>query len=102
MELRNTILDGLEACSGVQIANLAQFKGDCIASDDCLDSVVAAVTACLWDRDQGLFRLPQDGPGDATRRGGTPDPEGNELATACLEGWLYAPVFLSTPAQIPR
>ncbi len=101
MELRNTILDGLEACSGVQIRNLAQFKGDCIASDDCLDSVVAAVTACLWDRDQSLFRLPKDGPGDATQRGGTPDPDENELATARLEGWLYAPVFLPPPAQMP-
>ena len=101
MELRNTILDGLEACSGVQIGNLAQFKGDCIASDDCLDSVVAAVTACLWDRDQSLFRLPRDGPGDATRRGGTPDPDENELATARLEGWLYAPVFRPPPAQMP-
>ena len=101
MELRNTILDGLEACSGVQIRNLAQFKGDCIASDDCLDSVVAAVTACLWDRDQSLFRLPKDGPGDSTQRGGTPDPDGNELATARLEGWLYAPVFLPPPAQMP-
>ncbi len=37
------------------------------------------------------------GPGDATRRGGTPDPGENELTTARLEGSLYAPVFLGTP-----
>ena len=100
IELRRKILDGLESHSGVRIRNLARFKSDCIAGDDCLDSVVAAVTACLWARDQGLFRLPQDGPGDTTRRGGTPGPNENELATARLEGWLYAPVFLRSPAHI--
>ena len=99
-ELRRKILDGLEACSGVRIGNLARFNDQCIGSDDCLDSVVAAVTACLWDRDQNLFRLPQNGPGDATRRGGTPGPYENELGTARLEGWLYAPVFLGEPARI--
>ena len=74
--------------------NLAQFRDCCMKNDDCLDSVVAAASACLWSKDQTLFRRPQDGPGDATTRGGEPDPDGNELATARLEGWLYAPVFL--------
>ena len=92
--LRRQILDGLAARSGVGIANLAQFDDACIGNDDCLDSVVAAVAACLWSKDQALFRLPQDGPGDATHRGGTPDSQDNELAAARLEGWLYAPVFL--------
>jgi len=95
--LRRQILDGLAARSGVTIANLAQFDDDCIGNDDCLDSVVAAVAACLWSKDQALFRLPQDGPGDATPRGGTPHSDENELAAACLEGWLYAPVFLNPP-----
>ncbi len=103
VELRRKILDRLGICSGVSVANLVRFNDECIGSDDCLDSVVAAVTACLWARDQGLFRLPQDGPGGAARRGGAPgppDPNGNELVTARLEGWLYAPVFLGEPAQI--
>ena len=94
-ELRQTILDGLADRSSVPITNLARFKSGCIASHDCLDSVVAAVTACLWAKDQDLFQLPQNGPGGVTRRGGAPDPGGNELATARLEGWLYAPVFLN-------
>ena len=98
--LRRQILDGLDIRSGVTIANLVQFNDCCIGNDDCLDSVVAAVAACLWVRDQGLFRLPQDGPGDATQRGGTPNPDENELATARLEGWLYAPVFLGPPARM--
>ena len=98
-ELRRQILDGLATRSGVTIANLVRFNDCCIGNDDCLDSVVAAVTACLWVRDPGLFRLPQDGPGGATRRGPAPDSVENELATARLEGWLYAPVFLRNPAQ---
>ena len=100
VELRRKILDGLGICSGISVANLVRFNDQCIGSDDCLDSVVAAVTACLWVRDQGLFRLPQDGPGGATRRGGTPGPDDNELAIARLEGWLYAPVFLDPPARM--
>lgn len=101
VELRRRILDGLETRSGVSVANLVRFNDQCIGSDDCLDSVVAAVAACLWSRDSSLFRLPQDGPGEATRRGGAPSPDENELVTARLEGWLYAPVFLSGKTQLP-
>ncbi len=93
--LRRQILDGLATASGIQITNLAQFNDECIGSDDCLDSVVAAVAACLWAGDQSLFRLPQDGPGGVTNRGGVPNPDSNELTTARMEGWLYAPVFRS-------
>lgn len=98
VELRWRILDGLALRSGVALPNLGRFIDCCIGNDDCLDSVVAAVAACIWSRDQALFRLPQDGPGDATKRGGTPGPDENELANARLEGWLYAPVFLGPPA----
>ena len=98
VELRRQILDGLAIRSGVSLPNLTHFSDRCIGNDDCLDSAVAAVAACLWYQDQTLFRLPQDGPGDATKRGGAPNPDENELATARLEGWLYAPVFLSPPA----
>ena len=103
-QLRRQILDGLEPRSGVTLANLVRFNDCCIGNDDCLDSVVAAVAACLWVRDPGLFRLPHQGPGDVTRRGGTPlspNPNDNEVATARLEGWLYAPVFLDPPARTP-
>ncbi|MCH8800814.1 MAG: DUF429 domain-containing protein [Chloroflexi bacterium] len=100
-KLRRKILDSLETSSTVPVRNLAQFGDECIGSDDCLDSVVAAVAACLWSRDPDLFRLPQDGPGSVTRRGGTPSPNGNELNLARLEGWLYAPVFLGTAVGQP-
>lgn len=94
VDLRRQILEGLELRSGVAIPNLSEFRDDCIGNDDCLDSVVAAVAACLWSRDASLFRRPQNGPGDATKRGGPPRPDENELDSARLEGWLYAPVFL--------
>ncbi|MDP6497690.1 MAG: DUF429 domain-containing protein [SAR202 cluster bacterium] len=101
VDLRRQILDGLESRSGVTIPNLAQFRDHCVGNDDCLDSVVAAVAACLWSKDPAVFRQPQNGPGDATKRGGTPSSDENELATACLEGWLYAPVFLNSPVSLP-
>ena len=101
INLRLRILDGLESRSGLAMPNLAQFRDCCMKNDDCLDSVVAAAAACLWSKNQTLFRRPQDGPGDATTRGGKPDPDGNELATARLEGWLYAPVFLGEGAGKP-
>ncbi len=94
VDLRRQILDGLEATSGISLPNLGRFRDYCLGNDDCLDSVAAAVAACLWVRDQELFRRPQDGPGDVSHRGGTPSPDENELQTARLEGWLYAPVFL--------
>ena len=95
-ELRMKILEYLAANSKVPIANLEQFKEQCLKNDDCLDSMVAAVTACLWASDQSQFRQPKPGPGDATKRGGVPNPNENELATARLEGWLYAPIFSHT------
>ena len=96
LSLRRQILDGLGTMSGVGLPNLGRFRDYCLENDDCLDSVAAAVAACLWNKDPTMFRLPQDGPGDVSRRGGTPNPNENELRTAQLEGWLYAPVFLSS------
>ncbi|MEE3248087.1 MAG: DUF429 domain-containing protein [Chloroflexota bacterium] len=96
LSLRRQILDGLGTMSGVGLPNLSRFLDYCLENDDCLDSVAAAVAACLWNKDPTMFRLPQDGPGDVSRRGGTPNPNENELRTAQLEGWLYAPVFLSS------
>jgi hypothetical protein len=98
VDLRRQILDGLETRSGISLPNLGQFRDYCMGNDDCLDSVAAAVAACLWANDQALFRLPQDGPGDVSQRGGTPSPGENELQTARLEGWLYAPVYLIQPS----
>ncbi len=97
VDLRRQILDGLAVRSGIGLPNLDRFRDYCLGNDDCLDSVAAAVAACLWKDDQASFRVPQDGPGDPSPRGGPPSQDENELHTARLEGWLYAPVFLPSP-----
>ena len=78
-KLRQDILDGLEGRSGIDIRNLSSFRTLCQGSHDALDSVVAAVIACLWARDPSRFWRPD-----------VAGPDGISL----LEGWLYAPVFL--------
>ena len=98
--LREKVLDGLESGSGVSVTNLHLFRQACLESHDCLDSVAAAVTAVLWCRDPAVFRRPQkNGAGEAVandrmRRASPQALEWSELQAACLEGWLYAPVFL--------
>ena len=72
---RTQILDGLSEKSGVQLPDLESLREDCMANDDCLDSVVAAVGAAMWAQDSSRFRHPQPG----------------ELSDAKLEGWIYVP-----------
>lgn len=77
-QLRTAILDSLALKSGIPMPNLDKVRPDCLANDDCLDSVVAAVGAAIWARDSARFRHPQPG----------------ELADAQLEGWIYVPLPL--------
>ncbi|MCY3690436.1 MAG: DUF429 domain-containing protein [Chloroflexota bacterium] len=75
IQRRTQILDSLSSKSGIQLPNLkAVYKG-CIANDDCLDSVVAAVGAAMWAQNPDRFRHPAD----------------DELSDAQLEGWIYVP-----------
>ena len=73
--LRGNILDRLPARTGWLELDLSGVRGNCLANDDCLDAVVAAVCAASWARCQGHFHHP------------TPD----EYADAQLEGWIYIP-----------
>ena len=73
-ERRNAILDAVQRNSGIALPNLAELRDDCVASDDCLDAVVAAVAAAAWAQNLARFR----------------HPSAEELATARLEGWIYA------------
>lgn len=61
--------------AGVSVSNLSDFKWGMKAIDDCLDSVVAAIAAASWARNQVAFC----------------HPEPSELKSAQLEGWIYAP-----------
>ena len=72
---RRTILDSLSTKSGIDLPNISDLREDCIASDDCLDSVIAAVAAACWAQNAAGFR----------------HPAGDELAAAKLEGWIYVP-----------
>ena len=74
-ERRNTILDAVQLNSGIALPNLSELREDCIANDDCLDAVVAAVAAARWARNPARFRHPSPA----------------ELAAAKLEGWIYVP-----------
>jgi hypothetical protein len=80
---RRQILDGLPGRSGLLLRNLAEFREGCLESHDCLDAVVAAVTAALWVREPGLFLRPTLGEVEGPDR------------VSLLEGWLYAPVFVA-------
>ena len=72
---RDIILAGLSENSGVPLPNVATVRNGCRANDDCLDAVVAAVAAAAWARNPDQFRHPND----------------DELPSARIEGWLYAP-----------
>ncbi len=94
-ELRREVLDGLEERSGIAMANLSDFREQCLDSHDCLDSLVAAVAASLWATDPSLFRCPGDtwhGPSaNGRRRASDAVMAMPELVAARLEGWIYAP-----------
>ena len=73
-ERRNAILDTVQRNSSVALPNLSDLRDDCVASDDCLDAVVAAVAAAEWARNLARFR----------------HPSAEERTAARLEGWIYA------------
>ena len=94
-ELREQVLNGLPERSGVPIVNLDELRAQYLQSHDCLDSLVAAVAAALWERDPARFRRPGDTPGgppvNGRRRTSAAVLEMPELDAARLEGWIYAP-----------
>ena len=83
---RACIWENLGSRSGIEITSEKKLKLDdnVKKSDDCLDSVVAAVAAALWHIDQDIFHCPpmQDRP----RRD-----------AILKEGWLYTPC----PSRLP-
>ena len=78
LEKREKILKELSHRSSVPLCNLSNFEASCLKSDDCLDSLVAAVVAALWHRKPELFQL-----------------KNNDIEEAIqLEGRIYSPVRL--------
>ena len=75
VQRRTQILDSLSATSGVGLSDLKTVRMDCLANDDCLDSVIAAVGAAMWAQNPDRFH----------------HPSGPEIPGARLEGWIYVP-----------
>jgi hypothetical protein len=87
VQLRQQILDDLGRSSSVEIGGLSRFRDLARQNHDCLDAIVAAVVATLWAANPAIFRLPEPGEFAAL------DP------VVMLEGWLYAPVFITRPPR---
>lgn len=86
LQLRGRILDELPVRSSVPVKALSKFQAQCLESHDCLDAVVAAITACLWVRYPAAFPVPAE-----TRSNGV-------SPRVLMEGWIYAPDCLRTLA----
>ena len=82
LEKREKILKELSHRSSVPLPNLSTFEASCLKSDDCLDSLVAAVVAALWHSKPQLFQLEHQG-------------SSKDFEEAIqLEGRIYSPVRL--------
>lgn len=85
-ELRRKILRELRSKANewgikVRFSHKPDLYQTCRANDDALDSVVAAITAAMWHKDEERFHSPED-------------VAGIDWETVMLEGWLYAPKTL--------
>ena len=79
LENRERILNGLENLPGLSIKIIDKWRDQCRSNHDCLDSLVAAVGAAMWAKDETKFCRPEDKSDQAV------------LDAARLEGWIYAP-----------
>lgn len=73
---RRKIISALGNYNEVTLTNFSSYRDLCMFSDDCLDSIVSALTAALWlaDVENELFI----------------HPDAEELKLAVYEGWLYS------------
>lgn len=79
----NGLPDQLREVAGLSLNIPRKAHNTCEDNPDCLDSLVAAIAAAAWKWDCQQFRHPTD----------------DELPTAQLEGWIYAPL---PPPQRPN
>ncbi len=78
IENRESIIGTIERRFDITLPSAMRMG--CLANDDCLDAVVAAVVAARWAQDAAKFR----------------QPNAAELPAARLEGWIYVPKPQST------
>ena len=72
---RQYILDNLSTRSGFWLNGIRPFRSYALHFDDCLDSIVAAVTAAIWHHRPLEFR----------------HPDHKQISTARVEGWIFNP-----------
>lgn len=86
-KVRREILAGLNEQSRVPLQISDANLKKCEDNDNCLDSLVAAIGAAMWAKDESLFHRPEDHQEPAV------------LDYAKVEGWIYAPQrILSAPS----
>ena len=82
---RAEILFRLPNKSRIRVHNIEQFRPYALNFDDCLDAIVAAVTAAMWLKSPKQFILPPR----------EDDPKFRRIKS---EGWLYVPDPTKLPA----
>ena len=86
---REEILAGLtpqlERNTSLTLRLCDKEQKECVDNADCLDSLVAAISAAIWAKDDSMLVLPREFV-----------PHDEELNNAQIEGWIYAP----KPAQV--
>ncbi len=84
---RQRILDGLldKELTGFSVKNLDQIPKKDLDNDDCLDSLVAVIGAAMWADNLKIL-----------------EPNKDEIASARLEGCIYAPAKMSPPVATRR
>ena len=74
---RRKILSRLPYITPIKLPNFYAFREHCMFSDDCLDAIVAAVAAAIWEKCPDLFNSP-------------PDVGDMNYVKVQREGWLYS------------
>ena len=82
INLRKLILQELITRFNLIISDDTLTSEIITSNHDCLDAIINMVVSALWSKSPGLFLHP-------------PDNETDEVSHAQLEGWLYAPTYIS-------
>ena len=78
LQNRRTIFEMLRGSGLLKINGLERWREEFLVFDDCIDSVLAAVTAALWKTHSGAFPLP-------------PSEGEPQYERTVREGWMFVP-----------
>ncbi len=98
---REKILGELDGASQIQLETFDEIRNKCIddRGGDALDSLVAAVVAAKWAKNESDFLVPSDEVVDTLKRNKRNKRQASQQAmgkrkieVARLEGWIYTPL----------